>query len=206
MDVQIIGLWVGLAITFVLGLINFLWGGGVLSRRSKVSVREAEVDTGMVLQRKNEKPSLWVKGKFKLVRTSGDQDLYVESAYIELNKEACKKLDQYILLPPDNRVYWSESYRVIVSDTTEQKILRINEPRDFSILENFELLDSLVKIFEEEELERKVTRPEITENIMRLRSKFKIAWKDGRGREWQYRYPRKWWNILVPECLWWKIS
>jgi hypothetical protein len=206
MDVQIIGLWVGLAITFVLGLINFLWGGGVLSRRGKVSARETEVDTGMVLQQKNRKPVLWVKCKFKLVRTSGDQDLYVESAYVELNKEACKNLDQYILLPPDNRVYWGESYHEVDSDKTEQRKLRINEPKEFTIFENFFLLDSLLKVFDEEEHEGKVTRPEITENIMRLRFKLKIAWKDGGGKEWQYRIPEKWWNRLLPERLWWKTG
>ena len=207
MDMQIILLWIGLFITFVLGLVNFLYGGGILSRRDRVSVREGEVDTGMVLHRKDTTPYLWVKGSFKLVRISGDRDLYLESAYIQLDEMVCEKLSQHIVLPPDNRVYWGERYHEIGSNSYESRRLKANEPKKFKIRENFIIQDSLIKMREKEEREgRAIESPEITDNLLRIKSKFKIVWKDSRGKEWQHRFPTKWYNKFLPERLWWRIA
>jgi len=38
MDWQIIGLWIGLAVTFILGLVNLLWGPAILVRREKIKI------------------------------------------------------------------------------------------------------------------------------------------------------------------------
>jgi len=37
-DIQIIALWIGLFITFGLGLVNLLWGPAILARREKVKI------------------------------------------------------------------------------------------------------------------------------------------------------------------------
>ena len=87
-DIQIIALWIGLFITFILGLFNFLWGGNILSRRGKLIIRKPTLKTSLV-EENNRIERIWIQSSFTIVRTRGEQDLYLDSAYLKLSKVRC---------------------------------------------------------------------------------------------------------------------
>ena len=57
MDIQIILLWIGLFITFVLGLVNFLWGPAILVRREKVAIVNPKVCVFFLSKDQRQSPS-----------------------------------------------------------------------------------------------------------------------------------------------------
>ena len=219
MVMQIVGLWIGLAITFVLGLVNFLWGPAILARRQKVIIRDAEVKVSVVEKPQQETPDLTktericIHSNFKLVRIRGMQDLYLESAYLQLSKARCEKLEPYFVIPSENRIYWGyRSYMGV--DEAEYRTMKFNEPREFKIYANFDPRSSLRKLENalqqtgnDEELEEKrAMLKDLKEMAKKLETKYMIVWKDGGGKEWQYRLPEKFWHKFLPEWLWWKIG
>ena len=206
LDWELVGLWLGICATFLLGLFNLLWGGGILSRRDKVKIREPIIETHLVMYRKDKKPYLDFLSKFKLVRSKGKRDLYFESAYVQLNKVIISKLESFFVLP-GCEIDGTIAYNGEELGWKKRVSLKANEPVEFEITGEFIIQDSLLKILEEEDRERNATRsPEIMDNLERLQSKFKILWRDGSGKEWQYRVPEKLWHKVLPDCLWWRIT
>ncbi len=212
MDIQIIGLWSGLFITFVLGLINFLWGPAILARREKVIIREPQLKISVV-ERDNGIERIFIQSSFKLVRIRGTQDLYIESAYLQLSKALCEELRTWFRIPPEPRIYWHyRSYYQI--GEAEYKTLKFNEPRDFEVSENFDAGSPLLKLMKklqkaqtEQEIEEKQSTLEnLKEKARKLEMKYILIWIDGKGRTRQYRCPKKWFNKLLPERLWWRVA
>ena len=202
MDIQIIALWIGLFITFVLGLVNFLWGPAILARREKVIIRKPKLNVSV-----EEGDWIDIRSSFKLVRTRGEQDLYLESAYLRLSKAMCKELEPYCEISSKGRIYWSEPSREPGFDKGEHKRLKINEPKEFKIFHGIQF-----GVFTEPDGEqsfiltgyRSMLR-KLKEKVRKLEPKYEIVWIDAKGRKWRYRLPQKWWNKFLPERLWWRI-
>lgn len=212
MDVQIIALWIGLFITFILGLFNFLWGGSLLSRRQKVIIREPELKTS-VMGEHDRIERIFIQSSFKLVRTRGEQDLYLESASLQLSKARCEELSAYFMISAKACIYRKPiAYHNI--GEAEYKILGVNVPREFEIWSNFTarssvqiLMNELQQAGNDEERKEKLKRLEdLKEKVKKLETKYMIIWVDGKGDERRYRFPSKWYNKFLSERLWWKLS
>ncbi len=113
MDIQIIALWIGLFITFVLSLINFLWGPAILARRDKVAVVNSEVYPEFLRKGTKERTRggdvitlvcdvLSVEVTCELVLTHGKQELEVKEVEAILDKKTCQRLRRYFHLPLRN--------------------------------------------------------------------------------------------------------
>ncbi len=216
---QIIAIWIGLFITFVLGVVNFLWGPAILARREKVIVREPELTVSIVEKPQQKTPHLteieriFIQCRFKLVRTRGTQDLHLESAYLQLNKGLRKELEPYFRVRNEGRIYW-EHRSYISTNEAEYKTLEINKPREFNVSENFNTRSSLGVL--EKEIQSAQTKEEIKEKqaslknlkdkVKKLKAKYMIVWIDGRGTTRRYKIPEKCWNKFLPEHLWWKVA
>ncbi|MBA7467030.1 hypothetical protein ES707_02225 [subsurface metagenome] len=213
MDTATIILGVGVLISLVLGVIN------LFARREKVIIREAKVAVSVVKKPKENQPHLneieriFIRNNFKLVRTRGQEDVYIESAYLQLNSTQCEELRAYFRIPSDARFHW-EYHSFIDLSEAEHRILKINQPRFFDIYGNLERKSPLQAL--EKEAQQSQTTEErqkkqdmlndLKEKVKKLESEYKIVWIDGKGREWQYRLPQKWWNKFLPEWLWWRIG
>ena len=205
MDWGIVGLWVGIIITFLLGLFNFLWGGGVISLRNVVRIRAPVIETHLIVFRRDIKPYLDFSCKFKLVRSRGEKDLYFEGVYIKCKKVIISKLENYFILP-GNEIFGSITYDGKELGHNKRVSLKVNEPVEFVINDHFWIQDSLIKILEKEERERNATQsPQIMNDLYELANKYIVVWQDGRGKEWQYRVPDKLWYRILPDCIWWNI-
>ena len=202
MDIQIIALWIGLFITFVLGLINFLWGPAILARRDKVIIREPRIYTSIVEKDPQKNTSdlnnvkwIAIQSRFKLVRTKGEQDLYLESTYLKLNKALCKKLSPYFEIPLGCRIHWSPPVSEIAYNEAQHIKLKANEPREFDIYGGLKLKSvPQEQVDTDKEINKKQnTLVNLEEKVKELETEYEIVWIDGRGKKWRYKLPIRGW-------------
>ena len=85
MDMQIIVLWIGLFITFVLGLINFMWGPAILARREKVKISVP-------------RPNYTINMGDRVLR------IFCSVSFRRLGGEKVRNVDQF-RLKPDAQIY-----------------------------------------------------------------------------------------------------
>ena len=97
MDMQIIGLWIGLAITFILGLINFLWGGGILTRREKVKISIPRPTYAPHMHDR----VLRVFCSVSFRRLGGEKVRNVDQIRLKPDAQTYQELQQYFSLPED---------------------------------------------------------------------------------------------------------
>ena len=190
MDATIIALSIGVFISLVLGVVNFLWGPAWLSRREKVVIQEVSMSADVA-----KGGWLFVTTDFRLVRTRGEHDTYFDSAYLKLNRALCRELDQYFEMPPEGQTArWTEPF-LRIGEPWDGK-LKKGEPVDLSISANFGKRNSL---------KNAETPKDIRDKVKKLQAKYEICWKSGEGKEYHYRLPKKWWSKFLPEKLWWRI-
>ncbi len=217
MDMQIIGLWIGFAITFVLGLINFLWGPAILARREKVAVVLHESYANFVPKGKEEigpgdklttvkNHSLHIHISCALVLTRGEKEIEVMGVGIKLHKETCEELKKYFRLPPGNRfsIYkyetGPEGYKELGA------ILQPKKPVDFTEDRLFECTDKLEErckksgfnLYPETDDWGEYTEPPdfIKPLLEKLRHRFELCWERYDNKELCWRFPERWWRNL----------
>jgi len=197
---------------FALGVCNFVYWGW-WTRREMVKVREQKVEVSLVRENTSAPPyyietkRIFLRATFKLVRSGGEDDLYLESAYLTLDKALCQELDQYFDMPHEGKIYWNGEYRGIEGGW--DRWLRKREPVPVVISDTCspkEALSNLEKELHcartEEQLKHKQTMlGDIKGKVKKLDAKYKICWIDSQGKQWPYRFPRKWWHKFIPKRL-----
>ena len=221
MDIQIIALWIGLFITFALGLINFLWGGAILARREKVAIVKPEVyiyflPKGVQSVGDYKKPAaiknhaLQIIVECSLVLTSGEKEIGVNSVYFKLEKRIYDRLKEYFR-PPYAAPSYIFSFHLStwapqIADREPTAVLTPKKSADF-IGEAF--LPSTDKFDEKYEklgiqpypegfqLEELIEAPDFIETMLNeLMTKYQICWTRYDGKELCWHFPDKWWRNL----------
>ena len=221
MDIQIIALWVGFAITFLLGLINFLWGPAILARREKVAIVNPEVyiyflPKGVRSVGDFKKPTgiknhaLQIIVVCTLVLTSGEKEIGADSVYFNLNNTVYKRLKEYF-----RPLYAAPSYRLSfplstwapeIEDREPMAVLQRKKPTQFvgerfvpstdKFDEKYENL-GIQPYPEGSQPEEFIEAPDFAKPIVdELWTKYEISWTRYDGKEICWRFPDKWWRNL----------
>ena len=201
-----VGLWIGLAITFMLGLLNFLWGGGILSRRERVLVVDSDVLADFLPKGTREdiggdivtleRACLSIYASCDLVLTSGEKDLEVKSVKVKLDKKHYKKLKRYFKIPLRNNIHmrpWSR-YKEVYCEK------EVFPPPSSLILKRAVRFKRKVLLDCTDEYELKfgeIPRPGFIQPILdEVEAKFQICWTRYDGKSVCWRFPNKWWCNL----------
>ncbi len=201
MDAEIIVLSIGVFISLVLGVVNFLWAW--LAKKEKVIIRDPRIKVRVIedtdLKDVTEQLKLSIDASFKLVCTRGEDVFFeFEPAYLQLNRRLCRQLDKYFLMPPEGRITkWGTQFIGLWDGK-----LKKGDPVSFLTWEHFRSQESLIKLREESGGRLPV---KVDENLKRLEAKYKICWKSGKGKVHSYKLPQKWWHKFVPERIWWRM-
>lgn len=205
MDTQIILLWVGLFITFVLGLINFLWGPAILSRREKIAIlnpiflvfflskdTRQKASEGIIAE--CECDALGVDANCELVLTQGERKLEINEVEVILNKKACKRLERYFHLSDSSFHLAQITNDEEVQNPFTPSLLSPKQPVLFKGEASFDCTDE----FEKERAEMGLdSYPEFIVHPMdELRAKYQIRWTRYDGKKICWRFPDKWWRNL----------
>ena len=205
MDIQIIALWIGLFITFVLGLVNFLWGPAILAHRDKVVVVNSEVYPEFLPKGTRERTRgggivtlacavLSIEAGCELVLTSGEKELEVKEVEVLLNKKACESLGRYFRFPLRNRFQLEQ-----VADYEEEillppillvpkKTVRFKRKMPLNCTDEFE---------KEHEKMESGSYPEFIQPLLdELETKYQIYWTRYDDKRLCWRFPQKWWRNL----------
>ena len=212
MDWQIILLWIGLFITFVLGLINFLWGPAILTRREKVAIVLHDSWANFVPKGKEEigpgeklipvnNHSLHIHISCALVLTRGEKDIEVMEVEIRLHKETCEELKKYFRLPNRNG-FPLQKYAI----EPLEYILQPKKPVDFTADQLFECTDEFERecdklgfdLYPESDDWGEYTKPPdfIKPLLEKLSHRFELCWERYDGKRLCWRFPDKWWGNL----------
>jgi len=186
---------------FILGIINLFWGPKLLARRLKVEIHEPTLKAELI-KRTNERSSTYIErifigADFKLVRTRGEDDVYLKSAYVSLDKELCQQLDHVFNMPPDDKIYWTKSTYRNIGESREDWLKKL-QPMPLAIAVSFDRKEALSNL-------NKVVLKDLEEKVKQLESKYKIYWIDSKENERSYRLPHNRWAKFVPERFWWRI-
>jgi hypothetical protein len=207
MDVQIILLWIGLSITFALGLINFLWGPAILTRREKVAIVNPEVYTFFVPKDMRQKASegiialqyecdaVQVEVSCELVLIQGEGKLEVKAVELMLDEQVLKGLENY-LHPPDpdslrlNQITDNEAEEILVTPillSTKQS-LRFHGGLYLDCTDGFEKARDKIGLD---------SYPKFIQGILdKVRSEYQICWTRYDGKRICWRFPDRWWRNL----------
>jgi len=206
MDVQIIGLWVGLAITFLLGLINFLWGPAILARREKVAIVNPKVYVFFLSKATRQRTSenivalqcecdaLSIDASCELVLTQGEKELEVKEVELILDEKACKGLERYFHLSHRNRLNLEQTtdYEGEISVTpillSTKKTARFKSEISFDCTDEFEREHDKIGVD---------SYPEFIQHLLdELATKYQICWTRYDGKRLCWHFPDKWWRNL----------
>jgi hypothetical protein len=207
MDVQIIGLWVGLAITFVLGLINFLWGPAILARRDKVAIvnpifhvfflskdtRQRTSENIIALQ--CECDALSIEVSCELVLTQGERKLEIKEVEVILDEKACKGLERYFHLPYSNRLNLAQTADdEKVQSPFTPSLLSTKQAVLFKGEASFDCTDEFERARDKIGVD---SYPEFIQPLLdELKTKYQIRWTRYDGKRLCWRFPDKWWRNL----------
>ena len=204
MDVQIIGLLIGLVITFVLGLVNFLWGPAILARREKVAVVNSTVNTFFLPQGVEstgyymkpgviENHTLQIVVECTLVLTGGEKETEVMDVQIRLHKETYEEVKKYFRIPSLNKFF----LHTYASDPKDREFGAVLEPKKrvyFAVGRLFECTDEFEKEYEKIE---GGSYPEFVQPLLdELKTRYHICWTRYDGKETCWKFPDKWWRNL----------
>jgi hypothetical protein len=202
---QSTAVWIGIAISLGLGLINLLWGPALLKHGEKVKLRSNVFCIELFKYDNKPLPFLIVTCNFRLVRVKGSQDIYFDHAYIYLHPILWEDLKQSFDLHY-NFIYinknWLQYNSPEASAQHKKGELRMNEPYDISIQREFPIKQDIWDQYKD--IPNGINS--ITDKINLLERKHKIVWEDGKGKKRSYRIPSKWWDRVIPERIWWRIS
>jgi len=201
MDMQIIGLWIGLAVTFVLGLINFLWGPAILARKEKVAVVNSEVypqflPKGSRIDRRDgtsiflhNHAELSMEVNCELVLTCGEKEL-VREVQVLLDKRTCESLKRYFHLPLRNRLHLEQ-----INAYAEQPISLVPKKAvRFKSEIYLNCTDEFAKDYEKMEGS---FCPEFIQPLLdELETRYQICWTRYDGRRLCWKFPQRWWRNL----------
>lgn len=174
---NIIASWVGIAISLILGVFNFIWGKGIVSRIYKIKIKNPEITISIIEKKDRQIERVFIKAKFTLIRTSGEHDIYVKRIRLQLNKKIIKKLSEYFDTSPC--IIWTLNEPLIIDMVNTERKLTINESQKFEISGNFNK-KNLVKDLYIENLH-------IDPKLDFMKKKCKIIIEDDTGREWKYK-------------------
>ncbi len=206
MDIQIIGLWVGFAITFLLGLINFLWGPAILTRREKVLIVNPEVCAEFwvkgTLNRSHgytialSEHSVLIDARCELLLKSMGMKLGVKEVKVILDEEACKSIKRYFQTPSKNRVhlnYINAGGETPITRTANATL----EPKQPLNFQSETFLSCTDKFNQEYEQIGSDANPKFIQPLLdRLENNYRICWTRYDGKEVCWRFPDKWWRNL----------
>ena len=104
MDRQIIALWIGLFITFGLGLVNLLWGPAILARREKVKI---SVPKPIYATHMHDRV-LRVFCSVSFRRLGGEKVRNVDQIRLKPDAQTYHKLQKYFSLPNEGVIIITE--------------------------------------------------------------------------------------------------
>ena len=207
MDIQIIALWIGLAITLVLGLVNFLWGPAILARREKIAVVRPEVypeflPPGTSMRRIGGESialihaQLSIEARCELVLIRGEKESEVRDVEVILHEVTCNQLRRYFNLPRRNRLYLDP---IEITDISTEVVLTraILQPKKPMRFEDKVYLDCTDEFKKEYEKMGRGSYPEFIQPLLdELETKYQICWTRYDGKELCRHFPDKWWRNL----------
>jgi hypothetical protein len=207
MDMQIIGLWIGLAITFLLGLINFLWGPAILTRREKVAIVNPKVYVSFLSKSERRRTSedivalqcecdaLSIDASCELVLTQGERELELKEVEAILDEKACKGLGRYFHLPHSNSFYLAQITDVDeIQSPFTPSLLSTKQTVFFKGETSFDCTDEFER---EHEKIGADSYPEFIRPLLdKLRTEYQICWTRYDGKRLCWRFPDKWWRNL----------
>ena len=202
-----IALWIGLFITFVLGLVNLLWGPAILTRREKVAIVDHHVyaeflPKGTWLDRPGGEsiflnyPELSIEASCGLVLTSEDKKLRIREAEVMLDKKAFTSLRRYFQLLFRNRLqlYHANTYEEELSPQPISLELEPQKTMWFRRTISINCTDEFGKEYGKMEggsyLE--FVQPLLDE----LETKYQICWTRYDGKVLCWKFPERWWRNL----------
>jgi len=104
MDIQIIALWIGLFITFGLGLVNLLWGPAILARREKVKISVSRPSYATHMHDR----VLRVFCSVSFRRLGGEKVRNVDQIRLKPDAQIYQELKKYFNLPKEGEIIISE--------------------------------------------------------------------------------------------------
>ena len=185
MDTQFLAIWIGLFITFLLGLINLLWGPAILKSREKVIIA---ID-GVFADYSPKENNLELNICCSLVLTCGDKELQVVDVSVLFDRKAYKNLRQFFNLPHRERL------ALYPDNTSEENESRLRRTPS-TLLEPKKLVNFSRKIFFEKSSNSKVELPDIQPYLDQLESKYNICWRRYDLKKVCWRFPNRWWRNL----------
>jgi len=200
MDTATIVLGIGVLISLVLGLINFLWGPAILARREKVTVvnsevypeflsKGARVDTrlGMgPLFIKN--PALSIEASCELVLTRGQKEIEVKEVELKFDRVTSDKLKAYFQIPHQNRIY------LLGEPTKVNVLLPVKKSVQFSAERLFDCTEEFQTQYDKM---GSGSYPEFIQPLLdKLETKYQICWTRYDGQRVCWKFPQKWWRNL----------
>jgi len=203
-DWEIIGLWVGIGVTFLLGLFNLFLGGGILRRREKVIVRNSEVCAEFL--RKGTREMFYghitrniitlacdvisIDASCDLVLTGGEQELEVKEVEVILDKKARKSLERYFRIRNSIELQQVDYYE---GKPLSPPILLV--PRKTARFRNKVPFDCTNEFEKEYEKMESGSYPEFVQPLLdKLETKYQICWTRYDYRRLCWRFPQKWWR------------
>lgn len=210
MDLQSIGLWVGVGISLILGIINFLLGPAWLASKEKVQICRVEVQAQTFKRGKAPKEQIYnfqVSADVELVRSKGDKDCYAKEIQVEFNKVLWEKLGKYFQMRPEPMIIWAgdwiDSGEGFLGGEFKCRRLDINKAETFDIMTGFTPNESLTDLYEQlnsastnDELDkarRNIEQIHADVEILanQLTKQYKINWIRGDGKVFSSKWCRR---------------
>jgi hypothetical protein len=207
MDMQIILLWIGLSITLALGLINFLWGPAILTRREKVAIVNPEVHTVFTPKNVRQKISediialqyacdtVTIEASCELVLIQGEEKLEVKAVELIPDGKTLKDLESYLQLSDPDSLRLKQ-----ITDNEEEKmlvapiLLSTKQPLRFQGEIYLDCTDEFEKARDKIGL---ASYPKFIQGILdEVKAKYQICWTRYDGKRLCWRFPDKWWRNL----------
>ena len=179
MDIPLLAIWIGLTVTFILGLINLLWGPAILKNREKVIITDNDVFADY--SPKDKGLELWAS--CSLVLASGDRGFQVVDVMITFDRKACDNLKGFFNLPRKGRL------RLYPENEESNQEWR----RASAFLEPGKLISFHRKIFIDESKGAKIEAPrDIQPYLDQIEAKYDICWTRYDGKKVCWKFPNKW--------------
>ncbi len=172
MDTQIIGLWIGLAITFVLGLVNLLWGPAILSRREKIKISVP-------------RPSYTAHMGDRVLR------VYCSVSFRRLGGEKVRSVE-HICLKPDAQIYQElKKYFNLPKEEEIRNIVLVDLPRGeivssgHGIDKVYPEYETLMKTNNPNDMEKWKIARRLASELSQKAFKVRLIWEDGGKTKWK---------------------
>lgn len=196
------------SVGFVLGIINLLWGPGVLARREKIVVVESEV-TPEFLRKGTRIDSPSHSNRVSLTRPSisiqarctlslkGKERCQVSDVAIVLHRSTCKALRRWFRIPPSNSVGLGRLVYDPDTELTQHLYSAVIEQGKTFSFEGSRWFDCAEEFEKTHESEKNDPMPAFIQPLLeKLECNYQVCFIRYDGKRLCWRFPQTWWRNL----------